>query len=67
MDLQLYRVSDIQITYSNAVGELLGSDEMNDTKSVSEIIDLSGYPAGIYWINIRIDGQTISKKVMLIK
>ncbi|HEY1038876.1 MAG TPA: ELWxxDGT repeat protein [Bacteroidia bacterium] len=53
--------SSIHYSIMNAIGQEIGKKEMT---AQSEKIDLSNYPAGIYFIHITIGQGTVIKKIM---
>jgi len=50
------------VTIRNSLGQLLLSDKTPSTNQVE--LDLSSYPTGIYFLQIEVDGQVITKKVV---
>ena len=50
------------VTIRNSLGQLLLSDKIKTTNQVA--LDLSSYPTGIYFLQLEVDGQVITKKVV---
>ena len=50
------------VTIRNSLGQLLLSNKTPSTNQVE--LDLSSYPTGIYFLQLEVDGQVITKKVV---
>jgi hypothetical protein len=50
------------VSIRNSLGQLLLSDKKPSTNQVE--LDLSSYPTGIYFLQLEVDGQVITKKVV---
>jgi hypothetical protein len=50
------------VTIRNSFGQLLLSDKTPSTNQIE--LDLSSYPTGIYFLQLEVDGQVITKKVV---
>jgi len=65
--LLLNKQIDNKVSYAiyDVTGKLIQNKDLNNNNINSEIeIDISNFPAGIYMINITIDNQEFSKKVI---
>jgi hypothetical protein len=48
----------------NAMGQLVVSNTYSDINSKFEV-NLSGYSAGVYTIKLKVDGEVVTKRVIL--
>lgn len=64
LDAALMESSDIHIEILNYMGQRVWAAEPGITSSISEQIDLSAQPAGMYLLRISADSHLVTKKVI---
>jgi hypothetical protein len=62
MTVSLEEGTATSVTIRNSLGQLLLSDKTPSTNQVE--LDLSSYPTGIYFLQLEVDGQVITKKII---
>jgi hypothetical protein len=67
LDLDLTVNSEVAVSIYSIKGEFIGEVFNGNVNQLSQEIDLSIYDGGLYLIRVSINGQTTSKKVMVIK
>ena len=61
------RVQDVQIQVLNTIGKLIWESHSGNTDWVSENINLSQMPEGLYLVRLFVDGQVLTRKLVLAK
>ncbi len=62
LSIALEEGSATSVTLRNSLGQLLLADKTLSTNQVA--LDLSSYPTGIYFLQLEVDGQVVTKKVV---
>jgi Secretion system C-terminal sorting domain/SprB repeat len=62
LSISLEKGTATALTLRNSLGQLLLSDKLKATNQV--VLDLSAYPTGIYFLQLEVDGQVITKKII---
>lgn len=57
-------IDDAHVQVVNLLGQAVWEAHASNTTSLSERIDLSQVPAGIYLVRLSVDGQVLTKKLM---
>ena len=63
--VELYENAEIAVSIFSIRGELIESVKQSNVSRLSHQIDLSTYADGIYFVRLRVNEQTISKKMIL--
>ena len=58
---------DVEIRVFNTIGELLASRRMNDTSSSFVKFNLNNNAEGFYFVNIKTNNQSITKRISIIR
>jgi hypothetical protein len=64
VDVGFEQSVELQADLVNLLGQSVWSSTPGRTSSLSEVIDLSRHPAGMYLLRVRADGQVLTKKVI---
>jgi hypothetical protein len=64
IDLQGALAQNATVEVYNAMGQLVVSNTYSDINSKFEV-NLSGYSAGVYTIKLKVDGEVVTKRVIL--
>jgi len=64
LDLRLEEPAEVQVQVLSPMGQLLYQTDRRRDKELQYEIDLSRYPAGIYFLRIRVDKQLFTRKLM---
>ena len=67
IDIQLSRITDVQISLVNITGQVLHSEIYPDVENVLHQIDLYDLPAGVYMLQILADKQLTTRKLVVKK
>ena len=65
IDLELKKKQDVQLSIFNSLGSNLIKINKANSKSINNIIDVSTFSKGIYFIIINIDGHSLKKKFII--
>ncbi len=57
----------LMITITNMIGEVVDTYTFNDFRAGTHKIDMSGFDAGVYYLNINADNVTKTEKITLMK
>ena len=59
-------MSEIKFTVTDVNGKFILSGEINaDNQNTLKIIDLTGKPKGVYFVNVRAGGKAYSWKIVV--
>jgi hypothetical protein len=64
LDLQLNQAQDFEIAVYNNLGQRLFNKNFSNTKELSENIDMRSWPAGQYFVEIKLPNGTETKKLI---
>ena len=64
LDASFENALDLQLDLINLLGQRVWAAQPGNTTALSEVIDLSAQPAGIYMLRIAADGAVITRKVV---
>ncbi len=56
--------TNVEIIIHNSVGKLLYSKNLDVTTNLNQSIDISSFPIGVYFIQIKFDNKSIYKKLL---
>lgn len=65
VDFELENQSDVKIDFVDVSGKLIASKERNVSNSRITLISTESLSAGVYFVNITIEGQRISQKLFI--
>jgi hypothetical protein len=64
LDLQLNQAQDFEIAVYNNLGQRIFNKNFSNTKELSENIDMRSWPAGQYFVEIKLPNGTETKKLI---
>ena len=67
LNINLNQTDNISIITYNMIGDIIAEKIILNADNVDITLDLTAYPAGIYFVKIQSDSQSITKKLSLIK
>lgn len=67
INLQLAQESEVEVRIYSITGAMVYSDEIGSVNELKQTIELSSLREGLYFAQILIDSQSITKRIILIK
>lgn len=64
LDMALYKRSDVTVKVFSTLGKLVLQDNLKDIEEKIHPIDLNGQSAGVYWLQLTIDGEVKNMKIV---
>lgn len=65
VELPMEKAADVEITVQTLTGLVVSQVSLANQTSVNQTINLDGVQAGIYFVNVKVNGITATKKVVL--
>jgi len=67
LDINYATEKSVKVAVFNTVGERVYSQDLGRQSNIKHVVELSGYPAGVYMVTIHTDGDMQSRELVLIK
>lgn len=64
LNAEMKQVAEVQAQLLDLMGRKIWESPVQTTQNLNETIDLSAYPAGLYLVRLRVDGQSVTRKVV---
>lgn len=64
LDMTFSKTTDVQVQVINMMGQILFETSIGKVMEEKVELNLENYPDGMYFVRVKVDGQTIVKKLM---